>query len=64
MIDMLLLASGKILHLFGMFTYIFTCNKIYEYFCGSDLEHTGDTATFSVHFKPFFENFRPLSGNS
>jgi hypothetical protein len=55
MIDMLLLASGKILHLLGKFTYIFTCNKIYEYFCGS--EHT---ATFSVHFKPFFENFRPL----
>jgi hypothetical protein len=55
MIDMLLLASGKILHLLGKFTYIFTYNKIYEYFC--DSEHT---ATFSAHFKPFFENFRQL----
>jgi hypothetical protein len=55
MIDMLLLASGKILHLLGKSTYIFTCNKIYEHFCGS--EHR---ATFSVHFKPFFENFRQL----
>jgi hypothetical protein len=51
----IVVSLGQILHLLRKSTYIFTCNKIYEHFCGS--EHR---ATFSVHFQPFFENFRPL----